>query len=435
MQVEVIMPKMGESIQEGTVIRWMKKIGEKIQKDETLLEISTDKVDSEIPSPVNGTMAKIFASEQETVPVGTVIALIETDLSVSIDSFNITKGELRKAEEPDTLKISPHHQPSSLHDQKPQSSSQRFYSPVVQAVALREGLSKIDLEQIVGSGSNGRVTKNDILSYLAQRERLVHHLTATHRPAIFQSSDIAEIAKKYPAPQYHVVKMNTLQRKMAEHMSRSVAVSPHVTIVDEVDMNEIVNFRLSILEKFDRQHGFKLTYTHFLAYAVVSTLKEFPIVNSSLEGDAILYKNFINLGLAVASPHGLIVPVVRNAEEKNFKELARSLVDVAERAKAKKLKPDDITNGTFSITNYGVFGSIVGTPIINQPQVAILGVGSIKKRPVVVQGENGNESVQVRPMVYLTLSFDHRVIDGAAGGKFLSRVKWYLEHFNFQLVN
>jgi 2-oxoglutarate dehydrogenase E2 component (dihydrolipoamide succinyltransferase) len=226
--------------------------------------------------------------------------------------------------------------------------------------------------------------------------------------------------------------MDNIQKKMAERMVRSVNTSPHVTIVDEVDMTEIVKFRLSILEQFEKQQGFKLTYTPFFAYAVVSTLKEFPLINCSVEGDTIIYKNFINLGMAVASPNGLVVPVVRNAEEKNFTDMARSLTDIAIRARTKKLTPNDIVDGTFSMTNYGVFGSIIGTPIINQPQSAIIGVGSIKKRPQVVTDDSGKDSVGIRSMVYLTLTFDHRIIDGATGGQFLSRVKWQLEHFTWR---
>ena len=225
-----------------------------------------------------------------------------------------------------------------------------------------------------------------------------------------------------------------MQKKMAEHMVRSVSTSPHVTIIDEVDLTEIVKFRLSILQQFERQTGFKLTYMPFFAFAAVNALKEFCIVNSSLEGDVIIYKNFINLGIAVAAPNGLIVPVVRNAEEKDFISLAGSLTDVAARARAKKLSPDDIVDGTFSITNYGIFGSIIGTPIINQPQTAILGLGAIKKRPMVLSDDQGKDVVEIRSMIYLTLTFDHRIIDGAIGGQCLSRIKWHLEHFDFQLV-
>ena len=434
MQVEIIMPKMGESIQEGTIIRWAKNPGEKIEKDETLLEISTDKVDSEIPSPVSGIVAKIFAKEQDTVLVGTIIAYIETDSSVSIDTYQdvITETTAKKSQE--GTGVPQNYQLSTVQDREQKRNAHRFYSPLVKMIAKREGIAQRDLEKIKGSGSNGRVTKDDVIIYLEQRERTTGASFSNDTFFRIRSVDILELAKKYPLPKYRIVKMDNIQKKMAEHMIRSVNTSPHVTVVDEADMTEIVNFRLSTLEQFEKQHGFKLTYTPFFAYAVVSTLTEFPLVNSSAEGDTIIYKNFINLGMAVASPNGLIVPVVRNAEEKNFVDMAQSLTDITIRARTKKLTPDDIVDGTFSITNYGIFGSIIGTPIINQPQSAIIGVGSIKKRPQVITDDSGKDSIGIRSMVYLTLTFDHRIIDGATGGQFLSRVKWQLEHFDFQSV-
>jgi len=434
MQVEIIMPKMGESIQEGTILRWAKKPGEKIEKDETLLEISTDKVDSEIPSPASGRLAKIFAIEQDTVLVGTIIAYIETDSSVNIDTYREIVPETTARISQEDADVQRQHQLSTVQDREQKRSGQRFYSPLVKMIAKREGIAQRDLEKIKGSGFNGRVTKDDVFTFLEQRERTTN--TSYSRDSLFRirSVDISELTKKYPSPKYRIAKMDNLQRKMAEHMVRSVNISPHVTIVDEIDMTEIVNFRLSILEQFEKQQGFKLTYTPFFAYAVVGVLKEFPLVNCSVEGDTIIYKNFINLGMAVASPHGLIVPVVRNAEEKNFVDMARSLTDITLRARTKKLTPDDIVDGTFSITNYGIFGSIIGTPIINQPQSAILGVGSIKKRPQVVKDDSGIDSIDIRSMVYLTLTFDHRIIDGVTGGQFLSRMKWQLEHFDLQSI-
>jgi 2-oxoglutarate dehydrogenase complex dihydrolipoamide succinyltransferase (E2) component len=434
MQVDIIMPKMGESIQEGTILRWAKNPGEKIEKDETLLEISTDKVDSEIPSPVSGILAKIFAKEQDTVLVGTIIAYIETDSSVSIGTYQdvITETPAKKSQE--GTGVPQHYQLSTVEDREQKRNAHRFYSPLVKMIVKREGIVQRDLEKIKGSGSNGRVTKDDVFTYLEQRERNTSAFYSSDSSLRIRSVDILELTKKYPSPKYRIVKMDNIQKKMAEHMVQSMSTSPHVTVVDEVDMTEIVNFRLSILEQFEKQQGFKLTYTPFFAYAVVSTLKEFPLVNCSVEGDTIIYKNFINLGMAVASPNGLIVPVVRNAEEKNFVDMARSLTDNAIRARTKKLIPDDIVDGTFSMTNYGIFGSIIGTPIINQPQSAIIGIGSIKKRPLVVPDDSGKDSIGIRSMVYLTLTFDHRIIDGATGGQFLSRVKWQLEHFDFQLV-
>ena len=425
MQVEIIMPKMGESIFEGTIIRWAKKVGEKIDKDETLLEISTDKVDSEIPSPTHGILTKILVEEQQTVSVGTVIAYIETDLLVGKETINHTETEITSKEYSEGASASKSNIILSVLTQK--QDRRRFYSPLVRMIARKEGVEQSALDKIAGSGSNGRLTKHDILNYLQHRP----DNTKTYG---IHTIDISELNKKYPEPKYRLVRMDNVQKKMAEHMVRSVSTSPHVTIIDEVDLTEIVNYRLSILQQFEKHEGFKLTYMPFFAFAVISALKEFSIVNSSLEGDVIIYKNFINLGIAVAAPNGLIVPVVRNAEGMDFISLARALTDVAVRARTKKLSPDDVVNGTFSITNYGIFGSILGTPIINQPQAAILGIGAIKKRPVVLSDDVGKDSIEIRSMMYLTLTFDHRIIDGAIGGQFLARVKWYLEHFDFQLV-
>jgi 2-oxoglutarate dehydrogenase E2 component (dihydrolipoamide succinyltransferase) len=432
MQVEIIMPKMGESIFEGTIIRWTKKLGERIEKDETILEISTDKVDSEIPSPVHGVLTKILVGEQQTVPVGTVIAYIETDLSAGIEKIKYTgvDSTVKESSEDGILPKSS----ISLSAQNQKQERHRFYSPLVRMIAKKEGVELIALDKIAGSGSYGRVTKQDMINYLKIRTDKTYAVSLKERTDGVRTIDISELNKKYPEPNYRLVRMDNVQKKMAEHMMRSVSSSPHVTIIDEVDLTEIVNYRLSILEQFERQKGVKLTYMPFFAFAVVSALKEFSIVNSSLEGDVIIYKNFINLGIAVAAPSGLIVPVVRNAGELDFMSLARSLTDVAGRARSKKLLPDDVVNGTFSITNYGIFGSIIGTPIINQPQAAILGIGAIKKRPIVLSDDVGKDSIEIRSMTYLTLTFDHRIIDGAIGGQFLSHVKRHLENFDFQLV-
>jgi 2-oxoglutarate dehydrogenase E2 component (dihydrolipoamide succinyltransferase) len=301
-------------------------------------------------------------------------------------------------------------------------------------IAKKEGVEQNILDKIAGSGSNGRVTKQDLLFYLKNHPDSSNTGSFQERSTSVRSVDMGELIKKYPEPNYRLVRMDHIQKKMAEHMVRSISTSPHVTIIDEVDLTEIVNFRLSILQEFEKRTGFKLTYMPFIAFAVASALREFPVVNSSVEGDVIIYKTFINLGIAVAAPNGLVVPVVRNTEKMDFVQLVQSLTDIAGRARSKKLLPDDIMNGTFSITNFGIFGSIIGTPIINQPQSAILGMGAIKKRPIVLSDYNGKDSIEIRSMMYLTLTFDHRIIDGAIGGQFLSRFKWFLEHFDFALV-
>jgi len=439
MQVEVVMPKMGESIQEGKIIRWTKKPGDKVQRDETILEISTDKVDSEIPSPASGVLTKIVVPENETVEVGTVIAMIETDASqATVDTStppapsgqkSETAGESKTESSPqEPGKQEPVHSGESSPQVRKSRNGDRFYSPLVRTIAEKEGLSSTELDAITGSGIGGRVTKTDVLGYLKTR-------TSGASPAApaysVRSVDGKELAKKYPSPKYEIRQMDNLQQKMAEHMVRSIQTSPHVQAISECDMTRVASFRASRTAEFEKREGFKLTFTPFLLDATVRALKEFPIANSSVEGDKIILKKFINLGMAVATPGGLIVPNIRNAEEKSFIGMARAVNDIAVRARNKKLTPDDVQGGTFTVTNYGVFGNIIGIPIINQPQVAILGFGAIKKRPVVITDAEGTDSIAIRTMCYLTLSFDHRILDGAIGGQFIQAVVSNLETFDF----
>jgi pyruvate/2-oxoglutarate dehydrogenase complex dihydrolipoamide acyltransferase (E2) component len=423
MQVDVVMPKMGESIQEGKILRWMKKPGDKIEKDESILEISTDKVDSEIPSPSPGILTKIIVPEGETVEVGTVIAAIETNASAARIETSA----------PPPAATSPQRPPAVASPTKPmagaQRESDRFYSPLVRTIAAKEGIALEELERLSGTGIGGRVTKRDVLEYLSTR-------SAKPTPALrsdpgLQRVDLKDLQRKYPPPLFEVVQMDNVQLKMAEHMVRSVQTSPHVGAISECDVTRIVEFRAENAERFEKQEGFKLTYTPFIIDAAIRTLKEFPIVNSSVEGDKIILKRFINFGIAVASPSGLIVPVIKNAEEKNFLGLARAINDLALRTRNKKLSPDEVMGGTFTLTNYGIFGNTIGAPIIHQPQVAILGVGAIKKRPVVVTDAGGNDSIAIRSIVFLTLAFDHRIVDGAIGGQFLEQVISNLEQYDF----
>lgn len=431
MQVEVVMPKMGESIQEGKILRWAKKPGDKIQRDETILEISTDKVDSEIPSPASGILTKIIVPENETVEVGTVIAMIETDASsATIETAPPAAKERPAAEsKPSSTAPAP---PPAVEPRQPvrRENGQRFYSPLVRTIAEKEGLSQQELEAISGSGIGGRVTKKDVLGYLESR---------TGRPgakSIGQPAkpvDTKDLAKKYPAPKFEIRQMDNIQQKMAEHMVRSIQTSPHVQAISECDLSRIAAFRSARGAAFEKQEGYKLTFTPFLLDATVRAIKQFPLVNSSVEGDKIILKKSINLGMAVATPSGLIVPVIRNAEEKTFIGIARAANDIGLRSRNRKLTPDDIQGGTFTVTNYGVFGNIIGIPIINQPQVGILGFGAIKKRPVVISDDEGNDSIAIRSMCYLTLSFDHRILDGAIGGQFIQTVVANLE--NVDLTN
>ena len=429
MQVEVVMPKMGESIQEGKILRWMKKPGDTIEKDESILEISTDKVDSEIPSPSAGILTKVVVPEGETVDVGTVIAFIETDpKSAKVDASASSPPGRKKEPEQESVAEAPVQKQTEGASSR-QRNGDRFYSPLVKTIAQKEGIALEELDQISGSGMGGRVTKNDILGYLTSRSS---RPAVSSRPdyTIF-SADLKELQKKYPLPRYEILQMDNLQKKMAEHMVKSLQTSPHVQAISECDVTRIVDFRAKNAERFEKMEGFKLTYTPFFINATIRALKQFPLINSSLEGDKIIIKKFINFGMAVAAPSGLIVPVIKNAEEKNFLGLARSINDIAVRTRNKKLLPDEVQGGTFTITNYGVFGNIIGIPIINQPQVAILGVGAVKKRPVVMTDADGNDSIAIRSMLYLTLSFDHRILDGAIGGQFISTVVSNLEQYDF----
>jgi 2-oxoglutarate dehydrogenase E2 component (dihydrolipoamide succinyltransferase) len=427
MLVDVVMPKMGESIQEGKILRWMKKPGDKIALDESILEISTDKVDSEIPSPAAGFLSKIVVPEGETVDVGTVIAVVETDkASLRIDeSYGEVKGAakvLASAHQVEKV-VAPELRPA---EKTPKPEEGRFFSPLVRTMARREGVALDELDRISGSGMSGRVTKIDFLEFLKRRVA-----RAASTPDAPQNVDLGELQKKYPPPLYEIVQMDHVQVKMAEHMVRSVHTSPHVEAVSECDVSTIVEFRSKNAERFEKEEGFKFTYTPFFVDATVRALKDFPILNSSIEGDKIILKKSINFGLAVASPSGLLVPAIKSAEKMSFLELTRAINDIAVRTRSKRLHPDETLGGTFTITNYGVFGNIFGMPIINQPQVAILGIGVIKKRPVVMTDADGNDTITIRSMAYLTLAFDHRIIDGAIGGQFLSKVISNLEQFDF----
>jgi len=419
MRIEVLMPKMGESITEGKIIKWHKKPGDKIEKDEILLEISTDKVDTEIPSSASGILADIIVPEQEVAPVGAVIAHIETDVSasietrkeapsrVSIDIASSTVGE--KAAEVAEVKVSA----------RTGGGVRKFFSPLVRAIARSEGISFDELSAIQGTGSGGRVTKQDLLAYIERKSPAKSFVPAS-------KPELVATPQAYNKSKSTIVPMDNLRQRIMEHMIRSRDTSVHVAAISEADMTGIANYIDRNAVEFQNREGFKLTYMPFIANACVKALKDFPLVNSSIEGTNIVMKNYVNLGIAVAiETTGLIVPVLKGADEKNILGLARGIYDLAMRARTKKLTPDDIVDSTFSITNYGVFGNLMGTPIINQPNIAILGVGVVQKRPVVI-----NDAIAIRQMAYLTLSFDHRLIDGALGGQFLEKVIYYLENFD-----
>jgi 2-oxoglutarate dehydrogenase E2 component (dihydrolipoamide succinyltransferase) len=433
-KIEVVMPQLGESLTEGTIVKWHKKLGDKIKKDETLLEISTDKVDSEIPSPASGVITKIFFEEQKTVEVRTVIAEIETDASaVSIEA---------QSKSPDAPKAAPIKEstqaPSTQTTSIEKPAGGRFYSPLVLSIAREEGISMAELERLSGSGEGGRVTKKDILAYVSTRQVSKPSQSTTqpatpspvgHLETTLKHIESGDLAQKYPSPQYEILQMSNVIAKMAEHMVKSVNTSPHVWAVHECDMTNVDKARRKNAESFEKREGFKLTYTPFVCDAVIKALKQFPLVNASVDGDKIILKKFVNLGIAVAAENGLIVPVIKNADEKNFVGLARSLNDLATRARIKRLVPSEIEGGTFTITNFGVFNTLIGIPIINQPQVAILGTGAVKKRPVVI-----NDAIAIRSIAHLTLAFDHRIVDGALGGTFLETVCKLLENYDSEKV-
>ena len=416
MRVDVVMPQMGESVAEGTIITWHKQPGEDIEKDEILLEISTDKVDSEIPSSHEGTLDEIVVEEGETVEVGTTIAYIETDkeaVAASADEPESTQSE----------KVESLEEPQESSDGKIETKGRAgkdFYSPLVRSIAAKEDVSEEELKDIEGTGIGGRIRKQDLLAYLEQRKE-----KGLRRRA--PAKQVEQIKYTGPMDNVDVVEMDTMRKSIARHMRTSLDSSAHVYSVSEVDMTRIVEYREKHKQKFLEQEGFKLTYTPFIADATVKALKEFPRVNASVDLDKgeIYEKRFVNLGLAVAIPQGLIVPVIKNADERNFLGLARETSHLAQKARNKELTPDDVQHGTFTITNPGIFGNLYGLPIINQPQLGILGVGAIKKRPVVI-----NDAIAIRSMMYLTLSYDHRVLDGAVGGQFLQQIVQYLEEFD-----
>jgi pyruvate dehydrogenase E2 component (dihydrolipoamide acetyltransferase) len=421
--IDVIMPQMGESIAEGTIAKWHKKVGDKIAKDETLLEISTDKVDSEIPAPAAGVIAELLFPAQTTVSVNTVIAKIATGSGAVIATPSVIPVPAVPANNVAAPAAPVHHAPA--HESVP---SDRFYSPLVLNIARTEGVSMSELESIPGTGSNGRVSKNDILAYVQRKKGGAVSAPAVSRPtapAAAAPSFKPAAPITYPAGRVELIKMDTMRKAIAEHMVRSKHTSAHVGSLSEADLTSIVKFREKNKAAFEKREGFNLTYTPFFLEAVVKAIKDFPMMNSSVDGDTIIIRKDVNLGVAVALENGLIVPVIKNAEQKNLAGIARSLNDLATRARNKKLLPDEVTGGTFTVTNPGGFGNLYGFPIINQPQVAILGVGAIKKRPVVI-----DDAIAIRSMVYISMSYDHRIVDGALGGMFMQKVVYYLENFD-----
>lgn len=433
--VDMVMPQMGESIAEGRILKWHKKVGDKVAKDETVLEISTDKVDSEIPSPASGTIAEIIISEGETVAVGTLIARIATGETVAKtmaaqtetkEAMHFSGGIETFQQQATAVAVAVSSGGSLLKS----TNGKRFYSPLVRNIAKVEGVSIEELETIPGSGANNRVTKHDILGYLTRRGKGAQ--TVVTSTATAAAKQVTEVKYAFNKSRSELIEMNNVRKLTAEHMRRSLDTSAHVYTMNEIDMSRIVKFRDQNKGAFEKREGFKLTFTPFLVDAMVKAIKDFPMVNVSVDGTTIVKKNYINVGMAVSIENNtaLIVPVIKDADALNMTGLCRSVNDLAVRARSKKLKPDEIQDGTITLTNMGVFGSTVGLPIINQPQVAIMGVGAIKKRAVVITDNDGNDMITIRPILFASLSYDHRVVDGALGGQYLQRVAYYLENFD-----
>ncbi len=441
--VEITMPKMGESVMEGTIIKWHKKAGDKVKKDEVMFEISTDKVDTEVPSPAEGVVAEILVAEQETVEVGTVVAKLSTSEKSAVpakkEEPKVIENQNAEKQQAETKRkpVEIHEEVKDLKPSKTESTSEqktsKFLSPLVLNIAKKENVSFDEIDQIKGTGLDGRVTKKDILSYIEERKskpKVEKVKEEKPKPATEQPEMEIHYEPSYSDSEVDKIPMDNIRQKIMQHMINSRDTSVHVSAMLEVDMTKIYNFIKSNKESYLKNDGIKLTYMPFIANAVIKALKEFPLVNASIEGSTIIKKKFINLGIAVAvEPTGLIVPNIKNADEKNIIGLAKSIAELANRARTKQLTPDDITNGTFSITNYGVFGTIFGTPIINQPEVAILGVGTVIKKPVVVELD-GTDTIAIKPVMALTLSHDHRLVDGMLGGRFLKFMKETLEGFN-----
>jgi 2-oxoglutarate dehydrogenase E2 component (dihydrolipoamide succinyltransferase) len=442
-QFELIMPKMGESVAEATITKWLKSEGDKIESDESVLEIATDKVDSEVPAPKGGILIKRLFNEGDVVQVGSAIALIGDTAEASAPAPVVPAAAPAPAAPVSAPAVAVSSEAPASEPTNP-AAGDRFYSPLVRTIAKEEGISQAELDRIPGTGKDGRVTKENILAYLSTRGTSPA-VAASPAPAAPASPVVSAPAAVAPAasapaapvksnivvnPGDEIIEMDRMRKLIADHMVRSKATSPHVTSFVEADVTNIVKWRDRIKSQFEKREGEKLTFTPIFIEAVVRAIKDFPGVNASVDGTNIILRKDINIGMATALPSGnLIVPVIRNADQKNLVGLTKSVNDLANRARENKLTPDEISGGTFTLTNVGSFGNVMGTPIINQPQVAILAVGAIRKKPVVIETPQG-DFIGIRHMMFLSHSYDHRVVDGSLGGRFVRRVADYLEQFD-----
>lgn len=447
--VDLVMPKLGESIMEATILKWHKKAGDAIKQDETVLDIATDKVDSEVPSTAAGTIAEVLFNENDVVAIGTVIARIET----AIGAASVTPTA---APAPEAASPTPSAKPVFTENEVPFIPQQveptnginksRFYSPLVLTIAGTEGVSMTELETIAGTGNEGRVSKKDILSYVSAKKSGQVIVPVASMPATTIAAPVAPaataslqtaatpptIAEKVYEGNVEIIEMDRMRKLIAKHMVDSKHTSPHVTSFAEADVTNMVLWREKIKRNFEKENGAKLTFTPMFIDCLVRVMKKYPMINSSLDGDKIIVKKDLNIGMATALPSGnLIVPVIKNADHFNMVGLSKAVNGLADAARNNKLKPDDTVGGTFTLTNVGTFGSLMGTPIINQPQVAILAVGAIKKRPVVIETEQG-DTIGIRHMMYLSLSYDHRIVDGSLGASFLTAVAKEFEAWDLE---
>ena len=432
--VDLIMPKLGESIMEATILKWHKQPGDVIAMDETVLDIATDKVDSEVPSTAAGVIEEILYKENDVVPIGMVIARIKT--GVTVTPATATPPVQKTYEDANVVEVIPF-QPTASAPLANASNGMRFYSPLVLNIAQSEGISMSVLESISGTGQDGRVTKKDILSYVSKQstspktasiaEQPVALPTAPVQNQVSVSTSVAEVSYQ---GNVEIIEMDRMRKLIAKHMVDSKRTSAHVTSFTECDVTNLVLWRERIKKEFEKREGEKITFTPLFIEAIVKSIKKYPMLSSMLDGDRIIIKKDLNIGMATALPSGnLIVPVIRNADQLNLVGLTKQVNGLANAARNNKLKPDDTVGGTFTLTNVGTFGSIMGTPIINQPQVAIMAVGAIKKRPVVIETPQG-DTIGIRHMMYISLSYDHRIIDGALGSTFLNAVSKELENFD-----
>jgi 2-oxoglutarate dehydrogenase E2 component (dihydrolipoamide succinyltransferase) len=441
--VDLVMPKLGESIMEATILKWLKQPGDSVKMDETILEIATDKVDSEVPSTAEGVIEEILFKVNDVVPIGKVIARIktgvaETAFSRPVVSLPVKEPETSYKTQEAVVVETIQPQTTNYKPQTNNGSSNRFYSPLVLNIAASEGVSMTELENIPGTGNEGRVTKKDILQYVSQRRS---GKATSYEPRVASQQEVSVIKESAPLTTHNsqlttytgnveIIEMDRMRKLIAEHMVRSKQTSPHVTSFTEADVTNMVMWRNKVKKDFEKREGTKITFTPLFIEAIVRCIKKFPLINCSLDGNNIIIKKDINIGMATALQNGnLIVPVIKNADQLNLVGLAKQVNSLADNARNGKLKADDTQGGTFTMTNVGSFGSLMGTPIINQPQVAILAVGAIKKRPVVIETPHG-DSIAIRHMMYLSMSYDHRIVDGSLGATFLTAVAKELENFN-----